>query len=156
MHYIVLFALISFSLNGQVVCQDSGPDTSKPKKPILCGGLTTDDDDYDEELEKWIEGNDGHIKLTNWTRVEDRKFMNCESLISVTIPDSVLYIGFEAFLGCESLTTVTIESRTGTRDRVGRLCGDELRSIGDRAFYDKKNCRSLRFRLRCQIGRAHV
>ena len=33
--------------------------------------------------------------------------MNCESLTSITIPDSVTSIGVSAFSACTSLTTIT-------------------------------------------------
>ena len=53
-------------------------------------------------------------------------FRNCISLTSVTIPNSVTTIGYEAFYGCSSLTEVTI--------------GSGVTSIGHTAF---KNCDSL-------------
>ena len=53
-------------------------------------------------------------------------FSGCNSLISITIPDSVTSIGDEAFSDCTSLTSITIP--------------DSVTSIGDRAFY---GCYSL-------------
>ena len=52
--------------------------------------------------------------------------MNCSSLTSVTIPDSVTSIGYEAFRSCSSLTSITIP--------------DSVTSIDSSAFY---NCTSL-------------
>lgn len=53
-------------------------------------------------------------------------FYNCDSLTSITIPDSVTSIGYGAFRGCSSLTSITIP--------------DSVTSIGSEAFYD---CDSL-------------
>ena len=52
--------------------------------------------------------------------------MNCYSLTSVTIPNSVISIGYYAFSGCTSLTNVTL--------------GTNVTSIGDGPFGD---CTSL-------------
>ena len=60
------------------------------------------------------------------TTIGDRAFSICNSLTSVTIPDSVMTIGKRAFSYCHSLTSVTI--------------GDSVTTIGYMAFYD---CESL-------------
>ncbi len=55
------------------------------------------------------------------TSIGDSAFAYCDSLTSVTIPDSVTSIGSEAFYKCSSLKSVTI--------------GNGVTSIGDWAFY---------------------
>ena len=56
------------------------------------------------------------------TSIGNAAFMQCDGLISVTIPDSVTSIGASAFNNCNKLTSVTI--------------GNSVTSIGYRAFYD--------------------
>ena len=60
------------------------------------------------------------------TTIGNSAFENCESLTSVTIPDSVTSIGNSTFASCSSLTSVTI--------------GNSVTTIGEGVFY---NCSSL-------------
>ena len=55
------------------------------------------------------------------TMIGDYAFRGCDSLTSVTIPDSVTTIGDQAFYLCASLTSVTIP--------------DSVTTIGEEAFY---------------------
>ena len=56
------------------------------------------------------------------TSIGEWAFYDCDSLKSITIPDSVTSIGNSAFYGCFSLTSITIS--------------DSVTSIGDYVFYD--------------------
>lgn len=59
----------------------------------------------------------GALSITNElggypvTSIGDHAFFFCESITSVTIPDSVTSIGVSAFRDCTSLTSVTIPDR---------------------------------------------
>ena len=84
------------------------------------------------------------IGLSNIEYIGIAAFSGCESLQSVTIPNSVTRIGDRAFSSCKSLQSVTIpNSVTSIGDRVFIRCKslqsvtipNSVTSIGDRAFY---------------------
>ncbi len=60
------------------------------------------------------------VVLAGGTLVAEEAFMNCTSLTSITIPETVTEIGHSAFSGCESLTEITIPNG--------------MTSIGEKAF----------------------
>jgi hypothetical protein len=81
--------------------------------------------------------------------IGDYAFSDCESLTSITIPDSVTSIGDSAFEGCSNLTNITIpDSVTSIGDEAFRECSsltsvtlpNSVTSIGDCTFID---CTSL-------------
>ena len=63
-------------------------------------------------------------KTYSVTSIGDCAFRNCNSLISVTIPESVTSIGEGAFSGCSGMTSITIP--------------ESVTSIGYRAFYNRQ------------------
>jgi len=46
--------------------------------------------------------------------ITDSAFSECAGLTSITIPNSVISIGWNAFSGCRSLTSITIPSSITT------------------------------------------
>ena len=66
------------------------------------------------------------VTVTDATSIYERAFYNCSRVTSITIPDSVISIGYSAFYNCSSLTSVHLP--------------DSVESIGNWAFY---NCGSL-------------
>ena len=83
------------------------------------------------------------------TSIEEDAFYNCNSLTSVTIPDTVTSIGDGAFYHCSSLTSITIPDSVtsigmyafaGCTKLTNITIPDSVTSIGGSAF---GNCLSL-------------
>ena len=113
-----------------------------------------DNDDGGVTITKY-QGSDADVVIPDTidgkkvTSIGDEAFKYCESLTSVTIPDSVTSIGNEAFAGCTSLTTVTIPDSVtdigsyafyGCTSLTSVTIPDSVTSIGEGAFYE---CTSL-------------
>lgn len=63
------------------------------------------------------------IELPNVKIIGDQAFSNCQSLTSITIPNSVTEIGWGVFNGCTSLTSITFD---GTKKQWGKIqLGDD-------------------------------
>ena len=63
------------------------------------------DTESGEERVMLVEGV-GSPNIGGEKSIEDTSFDNCVNLKSVTIPDTVKYLGFRAFDGCTSLTSI--------------------------------------------------
>lgn len=88
-------------------------------------------------------------------------FMNCTSLTSVTIPDSVTSINVQAFYGCTNLASVTIlEGVTGIGAEAFKKCTsltsvtipDSVTNIDNGAFNGCTNLISVTFGENSRIG----
>lgn len=114
----------------------AGGDTIAEKAFYLCGGITsvTVADSVSSigveaflfctGLKSVVFGENSKLTVIN-----DEAFWKCESLESVTLPESVTYIGERAFNDCASLTSVTIpESVTHIGDGAFSLC-ESLTSV---------------------------
>ncbi len=90
-----------------------------------CSNLT---DIHIDSVESWLTINYGnnYSHPNNGANSDCHLYINGTEITSITIPDNVTSIGFNAFYGCRGLTNVTI--------------GNGVTSIGAYAFY---NCASL-------------
>ncbi|MBR2196832.1 MAG: leucine-rich repeat protein [Salinivirgaceae bacterium] len=95
-------------------------------------------------------------KVYSVTSIRDYAFQNCRNLISVAIPNTVTYIGENAFYGCDKLTDINVESgntKYSSEDAILFNCDkttlvrypynkvgaytvpESVTTIGDLAFY---------------------
>ena len=149
---ITLFAAIAFA--GQAWAEDFVVDnlkytiTDAEKHEVSVGvitnsvGIISDDNKPTGDLVIPAEVENDGVKYTV-TSIGNFSFPNCDSLTSVTIPNSVTTIGESAFLYCEGLKSVTIpNSVTSIGDAAFSGCkrlasvtiGNSVTSIGERAF----------------------
>jgi hypothetical protein len=96
----------------------------------------------------------GVAVLHGTTAIEPDAFIDCSSLTSITLPDSLLTIGHNAFTGCRSLTSIAIPAGVATIGGIAFGSCDSLVSIsvapGNDAFasvdgvlYDKSISRVI-------------
>ena len=60
------------------------------------------------------------VVITGDTSIEDNAFNNCNSLLSVTIGNSVTSIGDSAFSGCDNLTSITFEGTVAEWNEISK------------------------------------
>ena len=83
--------------------------------------VNDDDDEKTVTIERYT-GSDSTVniptEIDNYrvTKIGNEAFKYCNSLTSLTIPDSVTTIGWNAFYGCSSLKSVTIGNSVGNSD----------------------------------------
>ena len=113
---------------GNKIYHSAGNCIINTKNKILIAGCKTS-----------IIPNDGSV-----TSIGRYAFSGCNSLTTITIPDSVISIGDGAFSGCSSLTTITIPDRvttigfyafSGCSSLSSIIIPESVTSIGYYAFY---------------------
>ncbi len=97
----------------------------------------------------WVDGFDTVVVDEGITRLGESAFQDMVNITAITLPDSLLEIGQDAFEGCEGLSSVVIPDRVTTIDDGAFWCcynlgkvtlGKAVAYIGDQAF---RECRAL-------------
>lgn len=96
--------------------------------------------------------NDGTNGTKNVTRINANAFLNCTSLISITLGNNIARIYSQAFKGCSSLSSVTFPTSSLTRIDSSAFWGTALinvvipnsvTTLGDSIFVNCYNLASL-------------
>ena len=114
-YYLYYTGEIENAVGSYAVC--SGPPyyvdykstTANIRSSVSCK-LEWEDYEYNEALGEWISVPHSRLITAPVTKIGDLAFEFCESLTSVSIPNTVTNIGSTAFSGCSSLTRVNIPS----------------------------------------------
>ena len=78
--------------------------------------------------------------LDGYTSIENYAFCRCDSITTVTIPNSVTSIGYSAFDCCSSLTSITIPNSIKCIDKYAFFYCNKLKNvvIGDKVYKKHK------------------
>ena len=129
---------------------------SETEATVICKsytGMDTSVSDYtgDIVIPKTVNYNG---KTYNVTRISSYAFQECSSLTSITIPNSVVSIGFKAFWGCSGLTSITIPNSVTTIGQSAfQWCygltsitiSNSMTNIGSFAFSECSSLTSITF-----------
>ena len=86
------------------------------------------------------------------TAIDIDTFFQCENMVDITIPDSVMRIGYEAFSGCIKLTSIEIPDSVtriedwafgGCRGLTDVVIPNGVTSISDKVFFNCSNLRKI-------------
>ena len=86
--------------------------------------------------------------------IYDLSFRSCINLVDISLPDDILYIGFQGFFGCESIKNIKWPSSLKTiNDYAFQSCNsleilelpDSIEYIGLRAFANCNNIKTIKF-----------
>ena len=78
--------------------------------------------------------------LDGYTSIENYAFCRCDSITTVTIPNSVTSIGYSAFDCCSSLTSITIPNSIKCIEKYAFFYCNKLKNvvIGDKVYKKHK------------------